>query len=270
MKIVKIIIIIITINDTKCFMNYFINKFNGFKGLNEINKLNDLDNIKYCSKLSRTVYIDNKKITEKKSRTKIKFVEKGRNIYICFEGSTDIKDWKTNFDKSLITNYHNNDIYRIHSGYYNRYISLSSNIYEYLKKKNFEKVYICGHSLGAAMASICCFELVRHNIINRKKIYCITFGSPRIGDKNLSKLYNNLNIKTYRIVLSGDPVPKLPLDENYIHLTSSYYLKNNKIYNKPTKIYIAIKRFIINICYIDYSLKNHTMDRYIETLDLIK
>ena len=46
---------------------------------------------------------------------------------------------------------------------------------------------------------------------------------------NFSLIYNFYNITTYRIVLSGDPVPKLPLNPYYIHLTPSYYLKNNNI-----------------------------------------
>lgn len=270
MKIIKLLVFLfISINNSNCFIHYFVNKYNGFKGLKEIKILNDIDNIKYCSKLSSNVYRDKANITDNKYNTRIKIVEKNKSIYICFRGSTTLKDWETNLDKSLITNYFKNDIYSIHNGYYTRYISISNEIHNYLRKKEFDELYVCGHSLGGALASICCFDLVINNVIKNKKISCITFGSPRIGDINFTKIYNNNKIKTYRIVLSGDPVPKLPLDGNYIHLTSSYYLKNNKIYNKPNKIYIAFKRLITNICDVDFSLKNHSMEKYIETLDLI-
>jgi hypothetical protein len=268
MKIIKLLVILfISINNSNCFIHYFVNKYNGFKGLKEIKILNDIDNIKYCSKLSSNVYRDKANITDNKYNTRIKIVEKNKSIYICFRGSTTLKDWETNLDKSLITNYFKNDIYSIHNGYYTRYISISNEIHNYLRKKEFDELYVCGHSLGGALASICCFDLVINNVIKNKKISCITFGSPRIGDINFTKIYNNNKIKTYRIVLSGDPVPKLPLDGNYIHLTSSYYLKNNKIYNKPNKIYIAFKRLITNICDVDFSLKNHSMEKYIETLN---
>jgi hypothetical protein len=268
MKIIKLLVILfININNSNCFIHYFVNKYNGFKGLKEIKILNDIDNIKYCSKLSSNVYRDKANITDNKYNTRIKIVEKNKSIYICFRGSTTLKDWETNLDKSLITNYFKNDIYSIHNGYYTRYISISNEIHNYLRKKEFDELYVCGHSLGGALASICCFDLVINNVIKNKKISCITFGSPRIGDINFTKIYNNNKIKTYRIVLSGDPVPKLPLDGNYIHLTSSYYLKNNKIYNKPNKIYIAFKRLITNICDVDFSLKNHSMEKYIETLN---
>lgn len=270
MRIIKLLVFLfISINNSNCFINYFVNKYNCLKGLKKINILNDIDNIKYCSKLSLNVYRDKGNITDHKYNTKIKIVEKNKSIYICFRGSTNLKDWKTNLDKSLLINYLNYDMYSIHKGYYKRYISISNKIHNYLKKKEFNELYVCGHSLGGALASICCFDLVINNIIKNKKISCITFGSPRIGDTNFTKIYNKNNIQTYRIVLSGDPVPKLPLDENYIHLTCSYYLKNNKIYNKPNKIYVAYKRFITSICDVDYSLKNHSMEKYIETLDLI-
>lgn len=268
MKIIKILILLfINISNCNSFINYFVNKYNYFKGLKEINRLNDINTIKYCSILSSNVYNDKANITENKYNTNVKIVEKNKNIYICFRGSSNLKDWKTNLDKALITNQYNYDMYSIHKGYYKRYMAISGKIHDYLKKKEFEELYVCGHSLGGALASICCFELVINNIVNHKKISCITFGSPRIGDKNLSNIYNNYNIKTYRMVLAGDPVPKLPLDGNYIHLTSSYYLKNNKIYNKPNRLYIAVKRLLTNICDVDYSLKNHTMEQYIETLN---
>ena len=67
--------------------------------------------------------------------------------------------------------------------------------------------------------------------------------------------------------MSGDPVPKLPLDGNYVHTESSIYFKNNKVYNKPQKFYIAIKRFLTNICNIDYTLKNHSIESYINELN---
>jgi len=211
MRIIKLIVFLfISINNSNCFINFFINKYNGFKGLREINILNDIDNIKYCSKLSSNVYIDKANMTDKKYSTKIKIVEKNKNIYICFKGSSNLKDWKTNLDKSLITNLHNYDIYSIHKGYYTRYISISKKIHCYLKKKDYDELFVCGHSLGGALATICCFDLVINNIVN------------------------------------------------------------NKNYNKPNKIYVAYKRLLTNICDVDYSLKNHTMEKYIETLNLIK
>jgi hypothetical protein len=269
MKIINVLLILlISIYNSECFINYFINKYNGFKGLKET-KICNLGKIKYCSKLSRNVYLDNGNITDIKYNTVIKIIEKQDEIFLCFKGSSNIKDWKTNLDKSLVTNIIDYDIYSLHKGYLNRYVSISNKIYKYLDNKTYTNIYICGHSLGGALATICCFDLITKNIIQYNNTYCITFGAPRIGDKNFSKIYNKYKIKTYRIVLSGDLVPKLPLDGNYIHTTSSYYFKNNKVYNKPNKIYIAVKRFFTNICDVDYSLKNHTMDKYIEFLDIL-
>ena len=75
MKIIKLLVILfISINNSNCFIHYFVNKYNGFKGLKEIKILNDIDNIKYCSKLSSNVYRDKANITDNKYNTRIKIV----------------------------------------------------------------------------------------------------------------------------------------------------------------------------------------------------
>ena len=268
MRIFKIFIFLfIYISHTSSFIHFFTNNY--FKGLKQINTLNDFNSIKYCSKLSSSVYFDTPNITDYKYNTRIKIVEFHNNIYICFKGSSNFIDWKTNFDKSLITHYHNFHIFSIHKGYYMQYISVSNKIHNYLYNKNFDKLYICGHSLGGALATICSFDLVINNIVHYNNIYCITFGIPRIGDYNFSLIYNFYNITTYRIVLSGDPVPKLPINPYYIHSTPSYYLKNNNIYYKPNKIYLAYKKFISYLFDTKFSFKNHSINQYIHTLDLI-
>ena len=93
MRIIKLLVFLfIGINNSNCFINYFVNKYNCFRGLKEINKLSDIDNIKYCSILSSNVYRDKANITDNKYNTRIKIVEKNKSIYICFRGSTNLKD----------------------------------------------------------------------------------------------------------------------------------------------------------------------------------
>jgi len=269
MNIKKFILLFMILIENTCsygIINIIINKYNILREINYKNNEN-INIIKYCSKLSNNVYIDKGNLTDYKYTTKIKLVENNKDIYICFKGSSNLKDWKTNLDKSLSTYKYDTDIFSIHKGYSKRYYSISKNIHLYFKNKSYDNVYVCGHSLGGALAVICCFDIVINKVIDYKKIHCITFGAPRVGDRNFSKIYNNLNIKTNRIVLSGDPVPKLPLDGNYVHTESSIYFKNNKVYNKPRKFYIAIKRFLTNICKIDYTLKNHSIKSYINELN---
>lgn len=66
---------------------------------------------------------------------------------------------------------------------------------------NVDKVYITGHSLGAAMATIAASR------IQNKVIALITFGSPRVGT---SAFVNSLQVIHYRVQNNCDDVTKVP------------------------------------------------------------
>ena len=63
--------------------------------------------------------------------------------------------------------------------------------------------YIAGHSLGAAMATICA-----HRLQDKYNIKCIyTYGSPRAGDSGFVK---SLKVPHYRVRNNNDLVTKVP------------------------------------------------------------
>ncbi len=62
-------------------------------------------------------------------------------------------------------------------------------------------IWICGHSLGGALATLCFAR-----IPEATGLYI--FGAPRIGDREFNKLINNR--PCFRIENSGDPIPILP------------------------------------------------------------
>ena len=66
--------------------------------------------------------------------------------------------------------------------------------------KNPKEVYMCGHSLGAAMATIAASRYK-----NTKELY--TFGSPRVGGK---KFTDTLCTPHYRFVNNNDIVTRVP------------------------------------------------------------
>lgn len=61
------------------------------------------------------------------------------------------------------------------------------------------KLYICGHSLGGAMATVAASRLNPHALY--------TYGSPRVGTK---KFVKNITCPHYRHVNNNDIVPKVP------------------------------------------------------------
>lgn len=60
-------------------------------------------------------------------------------------------------------------------------------------------LYICGHSLGGAMATVAASRLNPHALY--------TYGSPRVGTR---KFVQNITCKHYRHVNNNDIVPKVP------------------------------------------------------------
>ena len=66
---------------------------------------------------------------------------------------------------------------------------------------NIDNVYITGHSLGAAMATIAASRM------QNKVIALVTFGSPRVGT---SAFVNSLQVTHYRVQNNCDDVTKVP------------------------------------------------------------
>lgn len=79
---------------------------------------------------------------------------------------------------------------------------------------NNANVYITGHSLGGALATIAALDITRKNKLNNP-INLYTFASPRVGDNIFADKFNEFiskdKIKAFRFANSEDLVPKIPL-----------------------------------------------------------
>ena len=76
------------------------------------------------------------------------------------------------------------------------------------------KLYITGHSLGAALATIEAFNLTREGV-PVESVY--TIGSPRVGDPAFRDEYDKrLKDRTFRHVNYSDIVTRVPFDEDYV------------------------------------------------------
>ena len=84
---------------------------------------------------------------------------------------------------------------------------------------NIDSLYVTGHSLGAAMATIAASR------IQTKVRALITFGSPRVGDKEFVK---SVAVEHYRVQNNCDDVTKVPFrlmgfDHHGTHKYMNYY-----------------------------------------------
>lgn len=86
---------------------------------------------------------------------------------------------------------------------------------------NIKKIYITGHSLGAALATIFYAYAKTQNI----ETELITFGSPRLGDLEFSKFLSDKSCKRY--VNGSDIITKIPYF-GFFHVKNKIQLGSSK------------------------------------------
>lgn len=92
----------------------------------------------------------------------------------------------------------------VHSGFRNELDKLWNQIRLHRVKHTKKKLYITGHSLGAAMATIACSRFEEIEDVE----HLTTFGSPRVGTRRFVK---NIRTKHTRVVNNNDLVTRVPL-----------------------------------------------------------
>lgn len=210
-----------------------------------VNKPHELEIQKQMLEYATKIYKDNNDSTffysDKKTDLQVGIYLTDR-ICIAFRGTESIKDdmYDLNITKRRISI---NNI-RVHGGFYNQLIG--SEIYDDFRSKVLSlisehptyEIFITGHSLGGALATL--FGYILSDII-KSNINVISFASPKIGNKQWKLAFNNkINLKHTRIVISSDLIPCFPLI-NYYHCGNLVKLNNSKFFlsidNHYTKVY---------------------------------
>jgi triacylglycerol lipase len=109
---------------------------------------------------------------------------------------------------------------RVHSGFNQEVDDLWPTLKKVLKS-NTQPVWFCGHSLGAAMATICAFRCATEAIAtDLQELH--TFGSPRVG---CSRWIRHAPANHYRWVHNNDVVTRVPTRwMGYRHCGQEIYL----------------------------------------------
>ncbi len=126
-----------------------------------------------------------------------------KSTLIAFRGTESLGDWLTNINLLKTSD----DRYGgVHRGFHSAYQSVHQEILAQLLVRDAEvKVWVTGHSLGGALASIAAAELQSTRPITG----CYTFGQPRIGDDAFRK-YVKTNLTHFRFVNDDDIVTRIP------------------------------------------------------------
>ncbi|MBI5943363.1 MAG: lipase family protein [Chloroflexi bacterium] len=109
---------------------------------------------------------------------------------------------------------------RVHAGFQEAYDDVAEEIEKsFLKSESWVwPLYITGHSLGGALATVATQNL--EHKIKSQIAACYTFGSPRVGNKNYER---STKAPFYRIVHSTDIVTLVP-NIGFRHIGDARYL----------------------------------------------
>ena len=124
-----------------------------------------------------------------------------------------------------------------HDGFAKAYLSVKEQIQSSLEEITHKPLYITGHSLGGALATLAALDLERDSLAA-----CYTFGSPRVGS---TKLDWNIKCPVYRVVNATDIVARMPLMlMGYRHVGSLYYLTRKANLLRSPHAFRMIHRFV--------------------------
>lgn len=124
---------------------------------------------------------------------------------------------------------------KVHVGFKGEINKLWPSIEKSIAK--IDKLYVTGHSLGAAMATIASSR------IQSKVKALITFGSPRVGN---SQFVNSLNVEHFRVQNNCDDVTKVPFRlMGFVHHGIHIYMDFNGVF-KDFTMWQRIKDMVLS------------------------
>jgi len=118
---------------------------------------------------------------------------------------------------------------QVHSGFLRAYKSTRKRVIDTVEQaisvspEKEWRVYVTGHSLGGALATLMSYELAtyyqkRKDIAKDVKVKMYNFGSPRVGNAAFAKNYDDTVPESWRIYNSKDVISTVPRMMSYSHV----------------------------------------------------
>jgi hypothetical protein len=160
--------------------------------------------------------------------------EHNKRICVVFRGSESKTDWY--YDLSIMKCRLRDDIW-VHSGFFKQlfeggvYRDILTEVQRLVAEHPDYRVYVTGHSLGAALASLCGYELA-NDIEN--DVTVVSFASPRVGNWKWKAAFEGRpNLHHYRVTTQRDVVTAFPYFR-YYHVG-----ENIRLSDKAVKVFGA-------------------------------
>lgn len=138
------------------------------------------------------------------------------SIIVSFKGSSNARNFLDDlYSKQVDCKIQNVPGMKVHAGFQDSYFairdSMMDSINSSIAKHPNASIRITGHSLGAAMAALCAFDIVATIPTKAASTSLYTFGQPRVGNavfaNTIDAAYPN---RIYRTTKSHDIVTQMP------------------------------------------------------------
>eukprot|EP01147_Barroeca_monosierra_P006122 gene6122-9182_t len=169
--------------------------------------------------------------------------KQNKYIVVAFQGTHNLKQWIDDL-KFFKTDLHypgaGSDV-KVHRGFYEAYQEVQSTVNNFVsatqQKYGSYRILVTGHSLGAALATMCSLDLsIKHPT---SSISHYTLGQPRVGNEPFYEFFRQSTIvAAYRFVHNHDIVPHLPLKSmGFHHIATEVFYRED--YTGPSSLTIC-------------------------------
>ena len=149
-----------------------------------------------------------------------------KTLTVVFRGSTTVQDWITDLNTSF-TSFMDDPELVAHEGFSEAYLSVHDQVREVVDQHLDKKLYVTGHSLGAALANLSFVALSYNEAVGFDGLY--TFGCPRVfSEASTGHLNSSFKDVHYRVVNNNDIVTHIPPEiTGYSHWGHLVYIEED-------------------------------------------
>lgn len=164
---------------------------------------------------------------------------------------------------------------KVHAGFLRALCLVWDDILQVIAEvqNNAQPIWITGHSLGGALATLAAARFALELDKPVRGIY--TFGQPRAGDREFARIFNaDLKQIFFRFVNNSDIVTRIPTREMcYSHVGSlRFFDSNGDLFDDVSwwqDFLESVKgnlKELIDLSLIPANIENHKMESYIQNI----
>jgi acetyl esterase/lipase len=152
---------------------------------------------------------------------------------------------------------------RVGNGFYGAYGDVRTAVRDFVNSNKDKTVYVVGHSLGGAIATIAAQDLAKEGLTKKDKLFLFSYGSPAAGDDGFTRGMEEAIPAEHRcrLVVHNDLVP-WTLDAPFQHFSPTWTVSVGEGQFDSPKAFARtdVMEVIGN---------NHAMDKYVQSCDIV-